>query len=262
MNVFPFVVMIMTLLALFSSSSLERYVRVRKKQQVYQAYFIKLRYDQNKRQDSSFSGSAKKKPSSKSNKTFDRLKTIKGKVKKEYLNLYSLTLDTQEGSALKEVAIAYIERLYKHAEFFPKEARFAERLLDVLIANYKEASSSSNKIKLHKIKLKDPFKFPFYTMLKGTQDYSLKLKGTDKGYPPFGKVFIFNRNRKLPLPLKYASIPFLAVVLGERNTQKILEKELKDSMLITDRAALIKLLGNSLVDLRKLDLLCGKGGAP
>jgi hypothetical protein len=231
MNLLPFVVVIITILALFSTSFFDRHVMETKEQQIYLAYFKGLRAARNHKEDLAYrslekggesqsTNSSKKEPST---KKVDYFRDEKIGWKNGRLNLSSLTQDAQKWPELKAITIAYVKQLYSHHTFFPKEAKFTEKLIDALIAAYEDKDSLTP---FYELELDDKFRFPFYKMVRGTQTYDLKTKD---GYPPFGDFFTFEEREKPPMFFQDANTTFLSIVLGTKKMQIIKDEELKET---------------------------------
>lgn len=230
MNLLPFVVVIIMILALFSTSFFDRHVMERKEQEIYLAYFKGLRAARNHKEDLAYrsltrggksraTNPSKKEPPEKGIPYF---RDEKVGWKNGRLNLSSLTQDAQKWPELKAITIAYIKRLYSDHDIFPGEDKFAEKLIDALIAAYKGADPL---LPFHEVELDDRFHISFYKMLKGTHTYDLKNK---IGYPPFGDFFTFEESEKPPMFFQDATTIFLSIALGAKKTQIIIDEELKE----------------------------------
>ncbi|MCB1110595.1 MAG: hypothetical protein KDK64_06395 [Chlamydiia bacterium] len=225
MNLLPFTVVILIILALFSTSSFEQHRTESQKQIVYQAYFRTLRAARNHKEDlayRSLNHSQKKSESKESPKKKKKIRYFREEKigwDNGRLNLSSLTSDAQKWPKLKGVAARYVNRLYGHLDFFPKSKNFSEKLIDALAAAYKEKDADTP---FHEIELDPPYHIPFSKMVKGTQTYDLKKSG----YPPFGNFFTFEKREKPPMFFQDANLTFLALILGAEGAAKLEEKEL------------------------------------
>jgi len=230
MNLLPFVIVIITILALFSSSFFDRHVMEKKEQEIYLAYFKGLRVARNHKEDLAYrslmkGGKSKSTSSSKnesSEKTTPYFRNEKIGWKNGRLNLSSLTQDAKKWPELKAITIAYVKRLYSGHNIFPKEDKFVERLVDDLIAAYKDGDPL---LPFHEVELDDKFHLPFYKMVKGTHTYDLEEK---TGYPPLGDFFSFEERESPPMFFQDANTTFLSIVLGTKKTQIIVDEELKE----------------------------------
>ncbi len=230
MNLLPFVIVIITILALFSTSFFDRHIIEKKEQEIYLAYFKGLRAARNHKEDLAYRALKKRRnPQSTNSSKKDLSKKKAEYFRKEKigwengrLNLSSLTQDAQKWPELKAVTIAYVKRLYADRPFFPKEEKFTEKLVNALLTAYKESDSP---LPLHKVTLEDPFHIPFYKMVKGTQTYDLKSK---TGCPPFGDFFTFEERESPPMFFQDANTIFLSIVLGTKKTQMIEDEELRE----------------------------------
>lgn len=230
MNLLPFVIVIITILALFSTSFFDRHVMEKKEQAIYLAYFKGLRAARNMKEDLAYrslmkggkpqsTNSSKKEPSK---KKIDYFRDEKIGWKNGRLNLSSLTQDAQKWPELKAISIKYVKRLYSNHDIFPNEGKFVEKLIDALTAAYKDEDSLTP---FYDLKLEDKFRIPFYKMLRGTHTYDLK---SGAGYPPFGDFFTFEEREKPPMFFQDANTTFLSIVLGDKKTQIIVDEERKE----------------------------------
>ena len=230
MNLLPFVIVIITILALFSSSFFDRHIMEKKEQEIYLAYFKGLRVARNHKENLAYRSlmkEAKSKSTSSSKNESSEKTTLyfrneKIGWKNGRLNLSSLTQDSQKWPELKEITIAYVKRLYSGHNIFPKDDEFVERLVNALIAAYKDGDPL---LPFHEVKLDDKFHLPFYKMVKGTHTYDLEEK---TGYPPFGDFFDFEERESPPMFFQDANTTFLSLVLGIKETQIIVDEELKE----------------------------------
>lgn len=230
MNLLPFVIVIITILALFSTSFFDRHVMEKKEQEIYLAYFKGLRAARNHKEDLAYcslrkrgkppsTNSSKKEPSK---KKVDYFRDEKIGWENGRLNLSSLTQDAQKWPELKTITIAYVKRLYSNHDIFPSEGKFVEKLIDALIAAYKDVDPLPP---FYDLKLEDKFRIPFYKMVRGTHTYDIK---TNAGYPPFGNFFTFEEREKPPMFFQDANTTFLSIVLGTEKMQIIKDEELRE----------------------------------
>lgn len=226
MNLLPFVIVILTVLALFSSSHFDRHVQSSKEQESYKGYFRALRGARNKKETQAYNYNIRSQKSSNKSKKEKKVQNVpyfrEEKVGWDNgrLNLYSLIDDPLKWPKLKEVAAAYIKQLYIHADFFPKEKNFPSSLIDALIVALKTEGLDTP---LYELTLEEPYKTPFKHMLKGTQTYDLSLKG----YPPFGNFFVFEKKEKPPMYFQDANLTFLSLTLGQKGMEALKKKELE-----------------------------------
>jgi len=233
-----------------------------KEQKIYLAYFKGLRAARNQKEDLAYrslkkreksqsANSSKKEPSKKNT---DYFRDEKIGWKNGRLNLSSLTQDAQKWPELKTITIAYVKRLYSHHRSFPNEGKFVEKLIDALIAAYKEEDPLTP---FYDLKLEDKFRIPFYKMVKGTQTYDLK---NSTGYPPFGDFFTFEERENPPMFFQDANTTFLSIVFGDKKKQIIVDKERKEIQESgnhrspLDRTQLEELLNDSPPSPQELDL--------
>lgn len=231
MNLLPFVMIIIVILSLFSLSQFENYKIKNTEIKLYRAYFTSLRKARSNKEKKIYkekpttttqksSSQEQKKPKT---KLYFREKRMGWKLGK--LNLSSLLTDETKWPNLEKIAARYIHELYSRANFYPKNKDIAPALIKALIKELKESDAP---LLFHEITLKDPFlQEIFYKMVRGTNTYDLE----EKGYPPFGDFFSFEKTEKPPMHFHYANTAFLTTLLGKDNCNAFinLEKEkLKD----------------------------------
>ena len=227
MNLLPFVIVIITILALFSTAHFERHIMGKREHQIYTAYFQGLRGARSHKEKIAYNSLIRKEKSEKKNVSTEskskdsdveyfRYEKVGWKHGRLYLS--SLKQDAQKWPQLKKIAAAYVNQLYGDLEFFPKDGKFAEKLLTALTQFYKNDQSDTP---FHEVKLGDKFQDIFHKMAKGTQTYELGKNGI----PPFGNFFSFDDREDPPMFFQEANITFLTLVLGQKETDLLVEKE-------------------------------------
>jgi hypothetical protein len=234
MNLLPFVTVIITVLALFSSAFLQKHIIEKKECALYKAYFKGLREVRNQKEGKAYtslmkkSGTTEKKPSSiSSSKTRKKgyFRDEKIGLENGMLNLSSLVSSPEKWPQLKGVAIKYIYHLYGNKGIFPENSKFVENLLESLVKEYQK-DEIDDETELYDLELCDPYTVPFYKMLKGTRTYNLE---TGVGYPPFGDFFTFKGREKAPMFFQDANTTFLQVAFGAKPSKLLIQAELKKS---------------------------------
>ena len=230
MNLIPFVLILITILSLFSLTHFESAVVRKKESQIYLAYFKGLRETRSQKATVAYEKSLPEKerpsqfPSMSSPKnpftTSTHFRTARIGWDQGKLNLSSLISNSHKPSLLKTVCIKYLKELYGHADFFPKQKSFPEALLDVLIESYQKADLSTP---FYHVTLRNKeFQSVFYKMVRGTHTYDLDKK---IGYPPFGDMFTFAKKDSPPMNFHYANPSFLSAILGEGLKKEFIELE-------------------------------------
>ena len=226
MNILPFTLVIVILLALFSTSSMEKQRVASQQERLYCSSFRTYRDARNQRVNLAYKAKQReRKPppsqekvasSSKKKERYFREEAIGTECGR--LNLSSLLDDPQKWPLLREVAISYIYQIYGDFEWFDHSNNFAELLFDELIKTYKTIDRETP---FSKVQLKAPFDLPFRKMARGTQTYDLK----GNGYPPFDHLFTFEKKGRAPMNFYGANLLFLSTLLGPNEAKKIEEYE-------------------------------------
>ncbi len=228
MNLLPFVMIVILVLSLFSTTQYQKMVTQKKEQKIYTTYFRGLREARNEKMRHTYNRSIERKrgpkKETKGNQEGqiqtnyfreDRIGWEKGK-----LNLSSLLNDPEKWPGLEAIAIAYVKRLYIHTNFYPKSGGVEKKLIKALVAKYKEEEPPP----FHKIRFEDrELDWLFYKMVKGTHTYDLEGKGS----PPFANFFTFEETEGPPINFHYANPSLLKTVLGEGKAQKLFSEEKK-----------------------------------
>jgi len=235
MNLLPFVMIIVLVLGMFSLSQFQRNNSLEKEKNTYIAYFKGLRETRNDLEDMAYVNAKKRKTNHTPSSSTTSEPQEKDDIKERHffrerkvgwpsgrLNLSSLLDDAQAKSGLKNITIEYLQALYGHKDFFPKDPK---SLLDSIIAKLK---TNKDLIPLHELELDDPKMHDiFYRVLKGTHTYNLKKQGSKdpEGYPPFDHFFTFEKSSHLPMNFNSANEVFLEVALGVNVAKELIKKE-------------------------------------
>jgi len=225
MNLFPFVMIIVFILSMFSLAQFQRNHSLKREKDTYIAYFKGLREVRNSLESEAYTKAKKSSPDrthsqkpskdKKSTQHFFRDKNIG--CSNGRLNIFSLLDKTQNNTELKKTCIQYLRALYGHNKFFPVDPT---HLLDSIIAKLREEEHPPP---LHTLKLDDSEMHNlFYKVLKGTHTYNIKTK---EGYPPFDHFFTFEKGQTSPMNFHAANEIFLEVVLGKSITKELIKKE-------------------------------------
>lgn len=227
MNLLPFVMIVIMVLSLFSLSQFENALIKKKENQIYCAYFKGLRKARNDKIETAYKNSLGKKTKDGTLPKEENKKKISHKYFREKrvgwekgrLNLSSLLKKPHKYPKLEAIAVEYVKRLYSHAQFFPKDDQTIKDLIRSLIKEHQKDPSTS----FDKVIFNDPkLQHVFYKMRKGTNTYELEHQ---RGYPPFGEMFTFEKNDRPPMNYHYANLSFLTVIFGEKITKDFVKTE-------------------------------------
>lgn len=220
MNLLPFVMIIIVIFSLFSASHLQTAFTQTKEKKLYCTYFKGLRTARNNKIKNF---RAEHKPLA----SRDKVKPVTTYFRVERvgwangrLNLSSLLSDATYRKILHDVAVNYIELLYKDTKCFPKEKGFAQKLLASLVQAYKK----NPQLAFHEVHFKDKkMQEIFYKMVRGTHSYCLEPK---RGCPPFANFFTFEPSSE-PSYFDYANTTLLTALFGEKFTKNLVQEELR-----------------------------------
>lgn len=236
MNILPFVTVFLIILAIFSSSSLKDYkVDVVKKNTIIGSIqaersirhlVIEKIYQKAPKKNLETIASKKEDQSKKIHLEEDYLFSRDDLERHKKLNLSPLfTKDHQP--LLEELYAKAIEALYGHNSFYTRfpNKKLSQFLLKSLIDKAQNLlkDNPNKKLMLTDLFPSDETLFEiYYKMLKGTQEYNLKMK---KGYPPFSDFFTIDETKQKPIFFAGLSSEILEAFFGSEVKQKILEEE-------------------------------------
>ncbi|MBF5060032.1 hypothetical protein [Candidatus Neptunochlamydia vexilliferae] len=229
MNLLPFVMIIILVLSLFSTTQYQKMVSQKKDKKIYSAYFKGLREARNEKVRHTYNRSLDRKPGTSTGTKNNANKQIQDRYFRNdrigwengKLNLSSLLNDPEKWPQLEAIAAAYVKRLYIGAKFYPKGSGLEKKLIKALVAKYKKEEDPPP---FHTITFEDrELNWVFYKMVKGTHTYTLE----GRGHPPFADFFTFEEMEGPPIHFHYANPLLLKVVLGEGKAQQLISEEKK-----------------------------------
>lgn len=236
MNILPMVISLLLIFAFTASTLLQEGIATQWEERAHRGFMKAERKLRNQWERNLFK-EAPKKPAAKglsatisgkghSSKVFEspREKKISDLTKLNLAPLMTKPSPSYSGH-LYEVAAELIRLLYGEKLFFKKAAQehLEYQLLDTIIEKGIQNTSLNSLTEL--FPEDSSLKFLFYKMLKGTNQYDVKM---DLGVPPLGDYFIIDRTiTQKPLYFCFASKKLLDALFTEKVTLLIIEEEKK-----------------------------------
>lgn len=231
MNILPFVIGMLLLFVMLSSSFIHEQKNLSTIESAYSAFGKTNRLLLSKIEQDRFRSLPEKKTPNEDPKESSEEQEEKD-VSKDFVSFRSKTLCDVEASKVNlngihkdntpiayETAANLLVTLYGHTKFFPKDDdRLPYKILDSLLAQCQKTKGQ----KIEDLYSKDDIDTVWYKIFRGTKNYNLQKK---IGYPPLHHFFTVQPQQNRAICFLKASSIILEAHFGEKIVYRLLEKE-------------------------------------